>query len=98
MKVVTLHKNWDLYKRGYRAAFRFQSYFLPPQYNAIIAWLEVNRGKKAHWSWEDEQPEFQWTVANGRPKSWRESKPVFIAVKEPTDVSVILLASGVNFG
>jgi hypothetical protein len=98
MKVVKVHKNWDLYKRGYRVAFRFQSHFLPKQFDTIIGWLNENRGKKAEWSWDDENSKFQWTIAKGRAQDWRKPTPVFVALKEEADASIVLLASGANFG
>ena len=89
MKIVKTQKNWNLHKRGFTVAFRFQNHFLPKSYTQIVEWLEANRGPRAIWSWDNEK---EWTVESGRAKRWQEAKPYFIGLKTEADVSAILLS------
>jgi hypothetical protein len=92
MKIVKTQKNWKLHKRGYKVAFRFQRHILPQSFSRIVEWLEANRGPKAIWSWDHENPDVQWTCEAGRSKRWQEAHPYFIGLKNEADVTAILLS------
>ena len=87
MKIIKIDKRYKVANRGFKIAFRFDSY--SNEVGDIERWCRENIGQQA---WEYSYQEFgEWIGYFGHRQKKNDPRPYFVAFKNEAYASTILL-------